>query len=89
MNINIEDVVQAFDDELNNWDFFSDPQRIHIREDGRIWACLRNYNWYVTKEPIKNPMDAIRALFEIMWISEYEAEERGHWIDGSKFWEKD
>ena len=88
----VDQIVEAFADELSNWDFFSDGQRAYV-ENNHIVVCLRDYNWYITKEPITNCMDAIRALFEIDWIAEYDEEEKfdgrdASWINSSKYWQK-
>ena len=82
----VEDVVKAYADELENWEFFSDHQVCRL-ENGHIIVCLRNYNWYITKEPIKDCLTAIKALFEIDWIAEYDddGEDFKH-IDYSKYW---
>lgn len=86
----IDQIVDAYADELKNWDFFSDGQRAYVDENGHIVVCLRNYNWYITKEIIKTELDAIKALFEIDWIAEYdENEESGEfWIHHSDWWIK-
>lgn len=89
----VEQIVEAFADELSNWDFFSDGQIARVDDNGRIVVCLRNYNWYITREPITNSMDAIRALFEIDWIAEYDEEDKydgreASWVDSSKYWKR-
>lgn len=88
----IYQVVNEYAEELSNWDFFSDRQTAYVDENRHIVVCLRNYNWYITKNPIMTNEDAIKALFEIDWIAEYDdcAEcddyEKYHFIDNSKFW---
>ena len=86
--MSVEEIIKAYSDELDNWDFFSDHPVCRM-EKGHIQVCLRNYNWYITKEIILNPMDAIKALFEISWIAEYEDGEDIDWVSGSKYWVKD
>lgn len=89
----VEDVVKAYADELENWDFFSDSQRAYV-EDGYIVVCLRNYNWFKTRNKITNSMEAMKALFEIDWIAEYVEDEnyeeecwkRKLYTESSKFW---
>lgn len=83
----IEDVVELYDNELDNWNFFSDSQKAGITEDGHIRVCLRNYNWYETKEPIKDVKTALKAIFEIDWIAEYD-DDGDHFIDYSEYWKK-
>ena len=84
----IDQVVDLYAEELENWDFFSDRQRAYVNEDGRIVVCLRNYNWYITKHEIKDIKEALKALFEIDWIAEYEDYEEFSYIEYSKYWEK-
>ena len=84
----VEEIVEAYANELSNWDFFSDHQVARM-ENGHIQVCLRNYNWYITKDPIIDPMIAIKALFEIDWIAEYADLEDDVFIESSKYWEKD
>ena len=86
----IKQITDAYADELENWDFFSDGQRCYIDENNHIVVCLRNYNWYITKEPITDNMTCIKALFEIDWIAEYDEDEEGnnHFINYSKYWNK-
>lgn len=80
----IDQVVDAYDEELENWNFFSDSQRAYVDENSHIVVCLRDYQWYITKEPITNEMDAIKALFEIDWCAEYAEDgfdsEMKYWI---------
>lgn len=83
----VDQIVAAYADELKNWDFFSDGQRAYVDENNHIVVCLRNYNWYITKNPIKTELEAIRALFEIDWIAEYE-EDGDFWIHHSQYWVK-
>ena len=45
----IDQVVDLYEEELENWDFFSDRQRAYVTENDHIVVCLRNYNWYITK----------------------------------------
>ena len=52
----IDQIVDAYADELENWDFFSDGQRAYVDENGHIVVCLRNYNWYITKNSIKTDL---------------------------------
>lgn len=82
----LTDIIDAYANELQNWDFFSDPQRIYL-ENEHIVVCLRNYDWYITKEKIKDTMTAIKALFEIDWISSME-EGDDRFIDSSVYWKK-
>lgn len=84
----IDQVVDLYAEELEDWDFFSDAQRAYVDEDSHIVVCLRNYNWYITKSPIMSIEDAIRALFEIDWIAEYDDCGEGNYIDASKYWIK-
>lgn len=85
----VEQIVDAYAKELEEWDFFSDGQRAYLDKNGCIVVCLRNYNWYKTKYQIKSPIDCIKALFEIDWIAEYEdCEEENIWIESSKYWDK-
>ena len=84
----IDQVVDAYEEELDNWNFFSDRQRAYVDEDSHIVVCLRNYNWYITKNRIIFIKDAIRALFEIDWIAEYDDCEEYHFINNSRFWRK-
>ena len=84
----IDQVVDAYEEELDNWNFFSDRQRAYVDEDSHIVVCLRNYNWYITKNPVISIKDAIRALFEIDWIAEYDDDGEYHFIDNSKFWRR-
>ncbi len=85
----IDQITDAYADELEKWDFFSDGQRCYVDENSHIVVCLRNYNWYITKEPITDIMTCIKALFEIDWIAEYEdGEEDTIFIDTSKYWNK-
>ena len=81
----IDQVVDAYAEELQNWNFFSDSQRAYVDEDRRIVVCLRDYQWYITKAPITNELDAIKALFEIDWVAEYADE---GFINWSKYWNK-
>lgn len=84
----IGQVVDEYAEELDNWNFFSDSQRAYVDENNHIVVCLRNYNWYITKNPIIFIKDAIRALFEIDWIAEYDDCGEGNFIGGSKFWKE-
>ena len=68
--------------------FFSDRQRAYVDENCHIVVCLRNYNWYITKHEIKDIKEALKALFEIDWIAEYDDCEESNFIDYSKFWIK-
>lgn len=84
----VKQIVEAYADELENWDFFSDGQRAYIDSNKHIIVCLRNYNWYGTKYPIRTQLDAVKALFEIDWIAEYEEESNNIFITASKYWIK-
>lgn len=81
----IDQVVDAYAEELENWNFFSDSQRAYVDEDSRIVVCLRDYQWYITKVPITNELDAIKALFEIDWVAEYAEDGFDSWM---KYWDK-
>lgn len=86
----IKEIIDAYADELENWNFFSDSQRCYLDKNNHIVVCLRNYNWYITKEPITDIMTCIKAIFEIDWIAEYEdGEDDDILIDNSKYWNKD
>ena len=82
----IKDIVKAYDDELCDWNFFSDSQHVYLNHEGYIIACLRNYNWYITKEKITDCSTCIKALFEIDWIAEYDEEPT--YIFFSKYWKE-
>lgn len=84
----IRKIVKAYRDELDNWQFFSDSQKAYVAGDKRIIVCLRNYDWYITKKPIKKWTDCIKALFEIDWIAEYDDEGDSNFINYSNYWEK-
>lgn len=85
----IDQIVDAYAEELEKWDIFSDGQRAYVDENSRIVVCLRNYSWYITKHPITDPIMAIRAIFEIDWIAEYDdLEENKIYIDTSEYWQK-
>ena len=84
----IKDIVKAYSDELSRWDFFSDSQRAYVNDEGYIVVCLRNYNWYITKEPIKSNLTAVKALFEIDWIAEYDDCEESSNINFSIYWKE-
>lgn len=85
----IDQITDAYAEELENWNFFSDSQRCYVNEKSHIVVCLRNYNWYITKEPIKDIITCIKALFEIDWIAEYEDEENDNiFINNSIYWNK-
>lgn len=81
----IDQIVDAYAEELQNWDFFSDTQRAYVNEDSRIIVCLRDYNWYITKAPITNELDAIKALFEIDWAAEFAEDGADAYM---KYWDK-
>lgn len=83
----IDQVVDIYAEELENWNFFSDRQRAYCDEDSKIVVCLRDYQWYITKEKIKDIKSAIKALFEIDWIAEYDNDEYD-FINNSKYWNK-
>lgn len=88
----VEDIVKAYADELSNWEFFSDSQRCYLDDEDRIVVCLRDYEWFKTKEKITDPLTAVKALFEIDWIAEYvydsEYIEGKSYIKNSKYWEE-
>ena len=87
----IRKIVNAYSDELDNWQFFSDSQKAYITGDKKIVVCLRDYNWYITKKPVKKWTDCIKALFEIDWIAEYDQDEDyypNNFITYSDYWEK-
>ena len=81
----IDQVVDIYAEELENWNFFSDSQRAYCNEDGKIVVCLRDYQWYITKEKINDIKTAIKALFEIDWIAEYDNDEFDY-INYSEYW---
>lgn len=83
----IDQLVDLYEEELENWQFFSDKQRAYVNEDGHIVVCLRNNKWYITKHEIKNIKESLKAIFEIDWIAEYDDEE-SKVINWSKFWTK-
>lgn len=88
-NITVEAIVGAYANEISNWDFYSDPQRAGM-DQGRIVVCLRDYNWYITKEAITDPLVAVKALFEITWLSEFDGDREDGimpWIAFSDYWE--
>lgn len=87
MTITVKDIVEAYITEAKNYDFFSDPQRAYLQDDGKIVVCLRNYNWYITKEPIKDVLECFKALIEIDFICEYDEEDSFERIKFSKYWE--
>ena len=85
----VNDIVKAYADELENWNYFSDGQRAYLDKDNHIIVCLRNYNWYITKESVCDPMTAIKALFEIDWIASFDdCEPDFHEINFSRYWKK-
>lgn len=84
----ITQVVDAYAEELENWDFFSDSQRAYVDKNNHIVVCLRNYSWYITKNPIIFIDEAIKALFEIDWIAEFEDEGTFKYIGSSKYWKE-
>ena len=84
-SISISDIIEVYQDELANWDYFSDPQRCYLDEDGHIVVCLRDYNWYITKEKITEPLECIKALFEVDWIAEYSEDDM---VNLSTYWKK-
>lgn len=87
--MDVEDVVAAYANELQDWDYFSDSQRAYCSVDKRIVVCLRNYNWYITKERVPDAITAVKALFEIDWIAEYDdCEDSKIYIETSKYWKK-
>ena len=47
------------------------------------------YNWYITKDPIKSNFTAVKALFEIDWIAEYDDEDNSSiYIKDSTYWKE-
>lgn len=84
----IDQLVDLYEEELENWQFFSDKQRAYVNDDEHIVVCLRNNNWYITKHKIKNIKEALKAIFEIDWIAEYDDDEESKVIAWSKFWTK-
>ena len=84
----LDQIVDLYAEELENWDFFSDSQRAYVDENNHIVVCLRNYNWYITKHPINDFKEALKAIFEIDWIAEYDDCEEDNFINYSKFWRK-
>ena len=85
----LDQIVDLYAEELKNWDFFSDSQRAYVDENCHIVVCLRNYNWYKTKEPVVDFKTALKAIFEIDWIAEYDDEEDIYgFINSSKYWNK-
>ena len=86
--LTINQIVDMYQEELDRWDFFSDPQRAYVDETKHIVVCLRNYNWYITKYPIRNAEEAIKAIFEIDWIAEYDDSELSDFISYSNIWVK-
>lgn len=89
MDINF--ITDAYAHELENWDFFSDSQRCYINMQNHIVVCLRNYQWYITKEPVQidDIITCVKALFEIDWIAEYsDGYDSEFYIEHSKYWKK-
>lgn len=84
----IDQVVDLYEEELENWQFFSDSQHAYVDENNHIVVCLRNYNWYITKQSINDIKDALKAIFEIDWIAEYDDGDEFHFIDYSKYWKE-
>lgn len=82
--MNIKDIIEAYQDEISKWDFYSDSQKVYS-DDNYIIVCLRDYDWYITKEKITDPLIAVKALFEITWLSEFNSEQT-LFIDYSKYW---
>lgn len=82
----VDQVVDAYATELDDWNLFSDSQKAYVNEKRHIVVCLRNYNWYITKYPVLSINEAIKALFEIDWIAEYDDEGENHFINYSKYW---
>ena len=87
MALTVNKILGAYRDELDNWNYFSDGQRCYL-EDNHIVCCLRNYNWYITKEPVVDSLTAIKALFEIDWIASVDDSGEDHTIDYSKYWKE-
>lgn len=81
----IDQIVDAYAEELTNWNFFSDSQRAYVTEDRHIVVCLRDYQWYATKEPITNELDCIKALFEIDWAASFAEDGADTYM---KYWDK-
>lgn len=85
----IDQITDAYEAELQKWNFFSDGQRCYVDKNNHIVVCLRNYSWYITKEPITDVMTAIKAIFEIDWIAEYDdCEKDVTFIDTSVYWKE-
>ena len=84
-SLEVQDIVDSYQNEISNWDFYSDSQRAFIK-DGYIIVCLRDYNWYKTKERITDALTAIKAIFEIDWIAEMG--EGFDYLQFSKYWKK-
>ena len=84
----IDQVVDLYQEELENWQFFSDSQHAYVDENNHIVVCLRNYKWYITKQPINDIKDALKAIFEIDWIAEYDDEGTCKFIDSSIYWKE-
>lgn len=87
----VNEIVEMYQEEISDWNFFSDSQQAFMR-DGHIVVCLRNYRWYITKEVITDEKTALKALFEIDWIAEYDSindgDEQISFINASKYWKE-
>lgn len=85
----LDQIVDLYAEELENWNFFSDSQRAYVDENKHIVVCLRDYSWYITKEPIVDFKTCLKAIFEIDWIAEYDNEDDVYgFINTSKYWDK-
>lgn len=84
----IKDILDAYMYEVKEHDFFSDPQKGYINEDGTVTLCLRDYNWYTTKEPMTDSLVFLRAIFEIDFICEYDEDDEFEYIKYSRYWNK-
>jgi len=85
----VEELIDAYQEEITRWDFYSDSQRAFLDSDNKIVVCLRNYDWYITKEPITDLMTAAKALIEITWISEFDDDDSYYpFINSSKYWRR-
>lgn len=84
----VNNIVEWYQDEISHWDFYSDSQRAGI-DNGHIIVCLRSYDWYITKDKIEDAETAVKALFEITWLSEFNDESQDlAFINFSKYWRK-
>ena len=58
--ISVNNIVDWYQDEISNWNFYSDTQRAGM-ENGHIIVCLRSYDWYITKDKIEDVEIAIKG----------------------------